>query len=80
MALDGEVLQGRAMLSLEHISGESLPQLCRPGDSVPAGAVNSDGLLIIRVTATMENSTPARMAKLAHEAQVQSAAVRAPCP
>ena len=34
--LDGEVVHGRAMVSSEHITGESLPVLCRVGDEVRA--------------------------------------------
>ena len=34
--LDGEVVHGRAMVSSEHITGESLPVLRRVGDEVSA--------------------------------------------
>eukprot|EP00191_Tetraselmis_sp_GSL018_P021136 CAMPEP_0177583176 /NCGR_PEP_ID=MMETSP0419_2-20121207/3175_1 /TAXON_ID=582737 /ORGANISM="Tetraselmis sp., Strain GSL018" /LENGTH=673 /DNA_ID=CAMNT_0019072535 /DNA_START=772 /DNA_END=2791 /DNA_ORIENTATION=- len=69
LALDGVVIRGEALLSMEHITGESVPQHCKVGDMVPAGAMNNDGLLIIRVATIAANSTPARMARLAREAQ-----------
>ena len=48
MALDGEIVHGEALVSTEHITGEALPVRRRPGDEVPAGALNHDGLLVVR--------------------------------
>jgi len=36
------------------------------------GSLSTDGLLVVRVIAAAENSTPARIAQLAAEAQVRS--------
>jgi hypothetical protein len=35
-----------------------------------AGSLSMDGLLVLRVTASSEDSTPARMARMAAQAQV----------
>lgn len=69
--LDGRIVCGEAMLSTEHITGESLPRRVRPGDIVAAGAINNDGLLTVQVLELAADSTPARMARLAKEAQVR---------
>ena len=41
------------------------------GDEVPAGSLNTDGLMVIRVMATADESTPARIARLTATAQVR---------
>lgn len=41
-----------------------------PGAVLPAGALNYDGLLAVRVTAASADSTPARIARMATEARV----------
>lgn len=56
-------------MSLEHLTGESLPLSKVPGDEVPAGALDNDGLLVIRTTRTSADSTPARIASLTAAAQ-----------
>lgn len=68
--LDGVIEWGTANLSLAHISGESHPVRMTVGEAVPAGSLNSDGLLVVRVTATADDSTPARIARMTAEAQV----------
>jgi len=74
--LDGRIVCGEAMLSTEHITGESLPRRVRPGDIVAAGAINNDGLLTVQVLELAADSTPARMARLAKEAQAKKPRVQ----
>ncbi|KAF6263311.1 hypothetical protein COO60DRAFT_1635329 [Scenedesmus sp. NREL 46B-D3] len=69
--LDGTITWGTANLSLQHISGEARPVKLGPGQEVPAGSVSTDGLLVVRVEATSENSTPSRIAQMAADAQAQ---------
>lgn len=69
--LDGFVLYGSASVTVEHISGESLPILVHPGSHVAAGSHNADGLLVLQTMTTVEDSTPAKIAQLAVEAQMQ---------
>lgn len=71
--LDGVIVWGTANLSLQHITGEEQPVKLSPGKDVPAGSLSTDGLLVVRVEATAEDSTPARIARLAAEAQVSGA-------
>lgn len=67
--LDGVVEFGRALVSVEHITGEPLPVLRRVGDALPAGALSHDGVLVVRVTQTEAESTPRRILRLARDAQ-----------
>lgn len=67
--LDGVVEFGRALVSVEHITGEPLPVLRRVGDALPAGALSHDGVLVVRVTQNEAESTPRRILRLARDAQ-----------
>lgn len=67
--LDGIVVHGSAFVSFAHITGEALPVSKRVGDEIPAGAVNSDGALVVRALRSSEDSTPARIARLTEAAQ-----------
>jgi heavy metal translocating P-type ATPase len=74
--LDGNIVYGRALVSVEHITGESLPSLKKPGEDIPAGALCHDGILAIKALRTAEDSTPARIARLARDAQAQRPQLR----
>ncbi len=77
--LDGEILYGEALLSMQHITGENLPIRRAPGAQVPAGSQCHDGVLVLRVTQRAEDSTPARISRLARDAQVSHAVKHAVC-
>jgi len=74
--LDGKIVHGQALVSAEHITGESIPVLKRPGSEVPAGSLCHDGALCVRVTQVSEDSTPARIARLARNAQAKRPKLR----
>jgi len=74
--IDGVIVYGRALVSAEHITGESLPNLRRPGDEIPAGALCHDGFLAVRAIRPATDSTPARIARLARDAQMQRPQIR----
>ena len=67
--LDGEVASGGALVSMEHITGESMPLGKGVGDELPAGSRNHDGVLVVRSTRTSAESTPAAIARLTMAAQ-----------
>lgn len=69
VALDGEIVYGEALVSTEHITGESLPVRRKQGSEVPAGALNHDGILVVRASRLAAQSTPARIARLTQYAQ-----------
>lgn len=74
--LDGEIVHGQALVSAEHITGESVPVLKRPGDNIPAGSLCHDGALCVKVTQVSEDSTPAKIARLARNAQAKRPKLR----
>lgn len=67
--LDGQVLEGSSSVSLVHLTGESVPVIKKPGDTVAAGALNGEGALVLLVTHRSQDSTLARIIKLVTEAQ-----------
>jgi heavy metal translocating P-type ATPase len=67
--LDGVVVHGSALVSIQHITGEALPVMKRYGDEIPAGAMNTDGVLVVKSLRSSEESTPARIARLTEAAQ-----------
>ena len=66
---DGVIREGRSMLDLAAVTGESIPIEHGPGEAVLAGAVNGGGLLSIEVTAPAADSTLARIVQAVEEAQ-----------
>ncbi|MBX9455275.1 MAG: cation-translocating P-type ATPase [Rhizobium sp.] len=71
---DGVIASGRGALDEANITGESMPVSKEPGEQVFEATVNLDGVLDVRVSRTVGESTVARMIKLVTEAQ----AARAP--
>lgn len=70
--LDGRVVWGTASVSMQHISGESQPVRFQEGSDIAAGSLNHDGLLVVCVTASTDDSTPARIARMTQAAQVSA--------
>jgi len=62
--LDGDVLSGESALDKSLLTGESLAEPVRPGQSVPAGALNIGAPLTIRTSADAGNSTLSRLVHL----------------
>jgi heavy metal translocating P-type ATPase len=67
--LDGVVTEGTSSINLVHLTGESIPVTKKVGDEVPAGALNIEGTLTVRVTHTSSDSTLARIIQLITQAQ-----------
>ncbi|MCL1879347.1 MAG: heavy metal translocating P-type ATPase [Actinomycetia bacterium] len=70
-ALDGEVLRGASSVDESPVTGESLPHAKQPGDAIYAGSLAIDGRLEYRVSATVENSSLARIVRLVEQSQAQ---------
>lgn len=66
---DGVVVSGRSSLDESNITGESMPARKEPGQPLFEATLNLDGVLEVRVTKTLEQSTIARMIALVTEAQ-----------
>jgi Cd2+/Zn2+-exporting ATPase len=67
--LDGIVVDGTSSVNLVHLTGENMPVTKKPGDDVPAGAQNLEGVLVINVTHTNQDSTLAKIIQLVTNAQ-----------
>ena len=66
---DGIVRQGASNLDIASLTGESVPVEVCEGNEAPAGAMNLDGLLLLEVTRTGEESTVGRIIALMREAE-----------
>lgn len=47
--MDCEVFQGSSTVTVEHLTGEVKPVGKKIGDSIPGGARNLDGMMIVKV-------------------------------
>jgi Cu+-exporting ATPase len=68
--VDGLVLEGRSHVDEALITGESDAVNKETGSRVTGGAVNLDGLLLIRTTAIGAETTLARIIRLVEDAQI----------
>ena len=71
--LDGIVLLGRSAVNQAPITGESMPIEKEPDSEVFAGSINGQGLLEVRVTKHVENTTLARIIHAVEAAQASRA-------
>ena len=76
IAADGVVAEGASHVDEALITGESLPVARHVGDRVTGGAINGEGLLVVRVTAVGAESTLARIIRLVEDAQAAKAPVQ----
>ncbi|MCM3216846.1 cadmium-translocating P-type ATPase [Niallia taxi] len=77
IALDGDVVQGESSVNQAPITGESIPVDKAIGDSVYAGTINEHGLLEVKVTKLVEDTTISKIIHLVEEAQEQKAPTEA---
>ncbi|MFT3735299.1 MAG: heavy metal translocating P-type ATPase [Rhodocyclaceae bacterium] len=74
--VDGEVSEGRSHIDTSLMTGESLPQPCQPGDAVVGGAINGEGLLVMRATAVGGDTQLAHIIALVESAQAKKAPIQ----
>ena len=67
--VDGEIIEGASSVNEALITGESAPVDKAKGDRVIAGALNGEGSLRVKVTATGEKTALAGIMRLVREAQ-----------
>jgi Cu+-exporting ATPase len=76
IAADGVVSEGASHVDEALITGESLPVARHAGERVTGGAINGEGLLLVRVTAVGAESTLSRIIRLVEDAQAAKAPVQ----
>ncbi|WP_235907959.1 heavy metal translocating P-type ATPase [Siccirubricoccus phaeus] len=70
---DGSIEEGRSALDESPVTGESVPVARGPGEAVLAGAINTEGVLHVRVTRAAADNTVARIIRLVEEATASRA-------
>lgn len=70
--LDGEIMEGTSSVSLDHLTGESLPIMKSVGDKVMAGSKNLEGVLTVKVSQIFRHSTLTKLIALVTQAQESS--------
>jgi Cu+-exporting ATPase len=76
IAADGEIVEGSTHVDESLITGESQPVSKGPGDRVTGGAVNAEGLIVVRATAVGAQSVLARIIELVETAQAHKAPIQ----
>ncbi|XP_010927512.2 probable cadmium/zinc-transporting ATPase HMA1, chloroplastic isoform X1 [Elaeis guineensis] len=68
--VDGEVFQGSSTITTEHLTGETKPLERKVGDSIPGGARNLEGMMIVKATKSWKDSTLNRIVQLTEEGKL----------
>ena len=73
---DGLIIEGRSHLDESLLTGESLPVAREPGMQVTGGALNGEGLIVVRTSAVGAETRLARIVRLVESAQAKKAPIQ----
>lgn len=71
--IDGKIIQGYTNVDQSAITGESVPVMKEPGDSVFAATLNEQGAIEIEITKPSKDTTLAKIIELVEKAQKNKA-------
>ncbi len=71
--LDGEIIEGEAVVDMSALTGESIPKTLKFGDMVISGAINTSGVIKIKVSKDFGESTVAKILDLVENASSKKA-------
>jgi Cu2+-exporting ATPase len=74
--VDGEICEGKTTIDESMLTGESMPVVKQPGDTVAAGTINKSGAVVMRATRTGKETTVAQMVALVQSAQTRKAPIQ----
>ncbi|UAW97430.1 copper-translocating P-type ATPase [Halopseudomonas nanhaiensis] len=74
--VDAQVMEGGGHVDESMLTGESLPASRQPGDTVSAGSMNQDGVLIIRTLAVGHDTMLSRIVRMVEGAQASKAPIQ----
>lgn len=67
--VDGKVVEGQSAIDESMLTGESIPVVKKPGDTVIGGTINSDGTLLFEATRVGKDTALAQIIRMVREAQ-----------